>query len=262
MDLQKTWQKIVKDKNSLLCVGLDPAEFGQRDPATLKEGEDKLTWSLELVKAVAPFASAIKPNRNYYKDFSRQQMQELTRAIHSAGMIAIDDAKIADIGSTVDAGIYHTSAEGFDAVTFAPFAGNTEEASASAMKHSVALINLVLMSNPEFATTKDGTMNGKKGFAHLASESAKHAGVQGIVIGAPSESNHITSADIEIIKSHVSDKLVLMPGIGAQGGDAKKVLDAFGDNVIVNVGRAIFQSDDPAKAAETYRDQINSMRQH
>ena len=44
-----------KEKNSLLCVGIDPAEFGQRSQRTLKDGESKVEWAKELIKDVAPY---------------------------------------------------------------------------------------------------------------------------------------------------------------------------------------------------------------
>ena len=103
MGLKENWQEAVQKKNSLLCVGIDPAETGQRPRGTLPEGTNKLDFCLELVDRVAPYAAGIKPNRQYLKDFSRQEMQTLNERIHAHGMISIDDSKLADIGDTNDA---------------------------------------------------------------------------------------------------------------------------------------------------------------
>lgn len=259
MSFQERWLSCVSQKKSLLCVGLDPAEAGQRSNAELAAGQSKLQWSLDIINQVAPYACAIKPNRNYYKDFSRSDMQTLTAAIHAHNMLAIDDSKIADIGATVDAGLFHAKQEGFDAVTFAAFAGNTREAAESAAKHQIALITLVLMSNPEFASTKNAEFNGEAGYEFLAHESSQHAAVAGVVIGAPSSQNHITPQEVVQVKSIIGDRLVLMPGIGAQGGEMDFMLKTFGRRLIVNVGRAIFQAKDPAAVAKEYCEKMQSV---
>ena len=76
-------------------------------------------------------------------------MKSLIDAIHSYQMIAIDDSKLADIGETNDAGLYHASIEGYDFVTYAPFPANVAQASKQAIDRGIGLITLVLMSNPE-----------------------------------------------------------------------------------------------------------------
>ncbi len=256
MSFKERWLNCVAQKKSLLCVGLDPAEVGQRDTPELASGQSKLEWSLQIINQVAPYACAIKPNRNYYKDFSRSEMQILTKAIHAHNMLAIDDSKIADIGATVDAGLFHAKQEGFDAVTFAAFAGNTLEAAQSAAKHQIAIISLVLMSNPEFSSTKAAEFNGEAGYEFFAHEASQHVAVEGVVIGAPSPKNHITPDEVARVKSIIGDRLVLMPGVGAQGGEMDFMLKTFGRRLIVNVGRAIFQAKDPANVAKEYVEQM------
>ena len=253
MNFKDRWLNCVAQKKSLLCVGLDPAEFGQRDQAELTLGQSKLQWSLDIIEQVAPYACAIKPNRNYYKDFSRSEMQTLTAAIHAHGLLAIDDSKIADIGATVDAGLFHAKQEGFDAVTFAPFAGNTLEAATSAAKHDIALISLVLMSNPEFVSTKSAEFNGEAGYEFFAHEASAHPAIEAVVIGAPSSNNHITTEEVITIKRIIGERLVLMPGVGAQGGEMDFMIKTFGRRLMVNVGRAIFQAKDPATMAKEYQ---------
>lgn len=92
----------------------------------------------------------------------------------------------------------------------------------------------------------------------IASESQK-AGADAIVIGAPSNKNHIKEGELQKLKE-LFDGLILVPGIGAQGGDAEKVIKLFGDNVIANVGRAIIYAKEPGEEAEKYRDMLNKMR--
>ena len=252
MGFKEKWHAAVARKNSLLCVGIDPADDGQRRANTLARGEDKLAFCLSVIEKVSPYAAAIKPNRQYIRDFSRKEMLALTSKIHELGMVAIDDSKIADIGDTNDAAFYHSKAEGYDAITYAPFPGNIAAAAEAAQKRDLGLITLVLMSNPEFLVMKNAKIEGQKGSFYFAGE-VKRAQGEGIVLGAPSEKNHITDADMEGIKEILDDQLILVPGIGAQGGSAKSLIEAFGSRIIANVGRDIFYAKDPAKVAKSYQ---------
>lgn len=254
------WLTAVDRKQSLLCVGLDPVEHGQRAGTTLARGQNKLDWCLDFVKKVAPYAAAIKPNRNYLKDFSRTDMKTLNDAIHHHGMVSIDDSKLADIGDTNDAGIYHAACEGYDAVTYAPFPGNIKETQNFADRHTVGLIVLVLMSNPEYEIIKNATIGGMKGFEYFATE-VQRCGAAGVVIGAPSPKNHISLEEIRRVKDIIGSPLVLVPGIGAQGGDLLPILRTYGDHTIANVGRAILYAEDPAAEARQYQRMITDLRE-
>jgi len=256
-DFMQDWLQAVELKKSQLCVGIDPAEWQQREKNTLKENENKLKWCLKMIKAVAPYAAAIKPNRQYLKDFSRQEMQILNHTIHQLGMVSIDDSKLADIGDTNDAGFYHAAEEGYDAVTYAPFPGNIQETVKQATKRNIGTIVLVLMSNPEFEVIKKATINNQPGYLYFA-EQAKKAEAAGIVIGAPSDKNHINEDEIHAVRDIIGEKIVLVPGIGAQGGSLSSVIRTFGKYTIANVGRSIVNANDPALEAKKFRDFINN----
>jgi orotidine 5'-phosphate decarboxylase subfamily 2 len=253
------WHAAVARKDSILCAGLDPADYWQAAENTLPEKVDKLAWCLDFIDKVAPYAAAVKPNRNFIKDFSQSEVRSIVDRIHSHGMVAIDDSKLADIGNTNDSGFYHADQEGYDAVTYAPFPGNIGEAAKQAHNRGLGLIPLVLMSNPEYKLMKNAQLGDKRLYEHVASEIATH-NIDGMVIGAPSPSNHITDSEVRRVRELAGERLVLMPGIGAQGGDAKYILDVFGDNVIANVGRAVLYAKDPAAEAKKYRDMLNGLR--
>lgn len=257
---RQKWLEIVQRKNSNLCVGLDPAEPGQRPDVTLPHGVSKLDWCLEFLEKVAPYAAGCKPNRNYIKDFSRKETQTLVNRIHSLDMVALDDSKLVDIGDTNDSGLYHSMMEGFDSVTYAPFPGNTMEAVNQAHSRGLGLIPLVLMSNKQFEPIKNSTIRGLKGYEYFALQAAEY-GADAIVVGAPSPDNHISDTEVRRVYQIVGPKLVLMPGVGAQGGDAQYIISIFGaENVIANVGRAIMTAYRPDKAAMKYRDMLNLLR--
>ena len=59
---------------------------------------------------------------------------------------------------------------------------------------------------------------------------------------------------IAAIRSVIGDRLILSPGVGAQGGSAASAIEAGADYVIV--GRAIYESDNPGESAESFREQI------
>jgi orotidine-5'-phosphate decarboxylase len=256
LNFREQWAAAVKRKNSLLCVGIDAAEPGQRGSASVPEGISKLDWTLEIVDKISPYSTAVKINRNYYKDFSRAEMQRLTARIREHGMLSIDDTKLADIGDTNAAAIFHAKKEGYDALTYAPFPGNALQAAEEARKQKLGLIMLVLMSNPEFKLMKDAQIGGKPFYLYLAEQAAK-GDVDGVVIGAPSESNHITASELDALAKVLKTATILVPGIGAQGGEIGPILARFGRRTVVNVGRAIIYATDPAREAMAYCDAIN-----
>ena len=252
MSFKEKWHRAVAEKNSILCVGVDPAEPGQRSNNITPSGLNKLDHCISVIEAVAPYSAAIKPNHQYIRDFSRMQIKTLNDKIHELGMVSIDDSKVADIGDTNDAAFYHSKAEGFDAITYAPFAGNLEGSIQAAKARDLGIITLTLMSNPEFLAMKHAQFEETPGYLFFAKKVAEFAG-DAMVVGAPSEKNHITLNELKEIRQACPEGLVLVPGIGAQGGASEHIVQTFGRNAIVAVGRSIFYSDDPAKEAEAYQ---------
>ena len=311
---REKWLAAVEAKGSVLCAGLDPAEFAMgRGEKGLAAGTDKLKWALQYIHAVAPYCAALKPNMQYWKNAANLQMSskggmqallEISDLAQSLDLLVIDDSKLADIGPTNDAGAFYAAQKKVDAVTFSPFAGNIEEAAEQAHTKSLGLISMCLMSNPQYAREKNklvpiGRVEGgpiiqdpkienyrKKDFEFLRikdtnlsevfvkqyiqlAHDAQKFGIDGIVIGAPSETNHIEDYEIAKVRSYVDDKmLVLLPGVGAQGGEAGKIWEHFDkNNVIVNVGRSLMlpkgSNSTPQQQAETakqYRNMLNDLR--
>lgn len=251
MTFKEKWLRAVRAKNSQLCVGLDPADYGQRSKDTLPQDADKLSWCLEFVDAVAPYAAAIKINRNFIKDFSRRETQRLCQYAHDNGLVLIDDAKLCDVGSSNEAGFYHAAQEGFDAITYSPFPGNIEEATIQAHKHNLGIIVLLLMSNPQFQATKQSVVGDLFFHEHSCNEILR-AKADAVVIGAISPDNHLRESEIKGIADKLIEQLVLVPGIGEQGGSATLHLNLFGERAIINVGRSILYSSNCAAQAQKY----------
>jgi len=283
----KNWLEAVDKKNSVLCAGLDPADFEMgRGGKGLPEGINKRDWAIKYVTAVAPFCAAIKPNFQYWKDEGDvKTLKEIYDLAKMEGLVVIDDSKLADIGSTNDAGIFY-AAQRADAVTIAPYAGNMEEAKKMAEKRDIGAITMCIMSNPEYEREKaklvpvdesgyhrpDIKMVDGKPYVHRYIQLAHDAhqyGIDGIVIGAPSAKNHIEEKEISKVRSYVGDDmLVLLPGVGAQGGEADAIWKEFDrKNVIVNVGRSLMfpngsdsTSEEQAKTAKQYQEMLNKLR--
>lgn len=290
MSFLEKWSEAVKKKDSVLCAGLDPAEFDMgRGEKGLAKGIKKKDWALRYLESVAPYCAAVKPNLQYWKEINDMStLFDISMKAIELEMVVIDDSKLADIGSTNDAGIFYAKSKGADAVTFSPFAGNIEEANQQAEKRDdLGLISMCLMSNPEYEREKNKLVciEGEEGYhrpdiilvedkshvkqyIQLAHDANKY-GLDGIVIGAPSDKNHICKEEIEKVKTYVNDDmLVLLPGVGAQGGEAGAIWEYFSkNNVIVNVGRALMlpngSNSTPKEQAETakqYQEMLNALR--
>lgn len=289
MSFCEKWIAAVDKKNSVVCAGLDPAEFEMDRPKeSLPAGRDKKDWSLRYIEAVAPYSAAVKYNLQYWKSRKDSEaLGEICDLACSLGLVVIEDSKIADIGSTNDAGFFHTKKRS-DAVTLAPFAGNISESAGYAGKRNLGLISMCLMSNPEYLREKNklcevlqdtdayraqdtvqfGGSTYVRQYVLLAQDSRKF-GLDGIVIGAPSSKNHILASEIETARYYAGDALlVLMPGIGAQKGQGEIVWKHFGpEKVLANVGRGIMfpngvgsTPEQQAEAARQYQLAFNYLR--
>lgn len=229
-----------KKSNSRICVGLDLATYGSRESNTLKKEQNKLEIIINLINNLAPECCAFKINRQYILDLSIEEIQLITESAHKFKKPIIIDHKLSDIGSTNEQAIYRFSQEGFDGFTASPYPGNIQEI--AQMGHSAMLASffLVLMSNPEAIWVKNAYLDGLAIFQYIARLADKFA--DGVVIGT---TGHITEKDLQLLKYELHNKVILAPGIGAQGGNMKILLDLFEEDVIFNVGRSIIYDRDP-----------------
>lgn len=261
MSFLDEYLRVRQEKDSILCVGLDPALPDQRRADVIKKqypGDSSdviLQYSMEVIDAVADHCCAIKINSQYVIfSLGMHKLEALCQQIHSHGILAILDHKLGDIGSTNDSAFYWAKKLGFDAMTFSPFAGNIREATEMAHQRELGLFVLCLMSNPEAeGFHKKTRFNETPLFVRIADDS-KHAGSDGLVVGA---TDHVREVDIQKIrKTTGEDRIILFPGIGSQGGDVRKVMENGGDNILINVGRHIIYNNNPGKAAEEYNKRL------
>ncbi len=243
-----------RKNNSLLCVGIDPPLDG---------GADVLSFGRRILEATRDFACVYKPNSAFFEargPEGLEALRTLIRDIHAAGLPVILDAKRGDISSTADA--YAAAAfdvMGADAITFNPLLGGDSAASFT-QRPDKGVFVLCHTSNPGARELQELDAEGRPLFLHIAALAA-HWNVRGNV-------GLVTGATFPEVLARVReaapDMWLLLPGVGSQGGDLEASLSAGlndrGDGVIVTVSRGVSGAADPRKAAQEYRDRINTAR--
>ena len=256
--------------DSMLCVGLDP-DF-TRIPEHLK-GEEDPVWAFcrAIVDATAPFVCAFKPQIAYFAAMGAEKTLERVIAyIHEKhpDIPVILDAKRGDIGSTAR----QYAKEAFvrykaDAVTVSPYMGY-DTITPYLEYQDKGVIILCRTSNPGGADIEELVCDGEmiyERIARLASGPWNTTRQLGLVVGATQP------AEIARVRKIAPSLPLLVPGIGAQGGDVNAAvaagLDAAGAGMIINSSRAIiFAGKDEnfaqaaADAARATRDAIRAAK--
>ncbi|MEX3954472.1 orotidine-5'-phosphate decarboxylase [Trinickia sp. EG282A] len=264
--LDEAWRRT----GSLLCVGLDPEP--SRFPGAFANRSDAIfDFCRAIVDATAPYASAFKPQIAYFAAHrAEDQLEQLIAHVHEKhpGLPVILDAKRGDIGSTAE----QYAREAFeryraDAVTVNPYMGfdSIEPYLAHEGKGVIVLCRTSNAGGSDLQFLDVGGRPLYQTVAQLAAEKWNAAGELALVVGAtfPNE--------IEVVRGIVGNMPLLIPGIGAQGGDveatvrAGRTKDGFG--MMINSSRAILyagKGDDfaqaAARAAQETRDKINLYR--
>jgi len=252
-----------RQNGSLLCVGLDPEP--SKFPAGMKGDASKIyDFCAQIVDATADLAIAFKPQIAYFaahraEDQLEKLMEHMRRNVPHVPVIL--DAKRGDIGSTAEQ--YAKEAferYGADAVTLSPFMG-FDSVQPYLKYHGKGAFLLCRTSNPGGDDLQNQRLASVEGQPLLYEHVAKLAqgpwnlnGQLGLVVGAT------YPAEIERVRSLAPTLPLLIPGVGAQGGDAVATIKAgyrqsngaTTGAVIVNSSRAILYAssgDDFAQAA-------------
>jgi len=238
---------------SRLCVGLDP-----RPEAHAADLRDFLA---RVIDETLPYAAAYKPNSAYFEALGARgfAMLESLRAMIPSDVPLVLDAKRGDIGETqryYARAAYHVL--GADAVTLNPFMGfDTLEPFLSEPGKGVYL--LAVTSNPGSSDIERQTLaDGRPVFSLVEEFAARAAGFPatvGFVVG-------LTNAAGDVL-SRFGDHPLLIPGLGAQGGDLA-VWGAAGRPApdIINVSRGILYADPEKSFAEKARDYAHAIALH
>ena len=247
-----------RQNDSMLCVGLDPepAKF----PAQLKGDANKIyDFCAAIVDATADLVVAFKPQIAYFAAHrAESQLERLMEHMRRAapGVPIILDAKRGDIGSTAEQyAIEAFERYGADAVTLSPFMG-FDSISPYLKYHGKGAFLLCRTSNPggdDLQNQRLASVDGQpllyEHIAQLAQGPWNLNGQLGLVVGAT------YPTEIERVRAVAPTLPLLIPGVGAQGGDAVATVRAgwrLDAPIIVNSSRAILYAsaqDDFAQAA-------------
>ncbi|MFA7475699.1 MAG: orotidine-5'-phosphate decarboxylase [Castellaniella sp.] len=230
-------------QDSLLMVGLDPDP--RRFPRELAGRSDAVTeFCLRIVEATAPYACGFKPQIAYFAALGAEdQLQDICRTIRERhpDLPVVLDAKRGDIGSTAEQ--YAREAferYGADAVTVNPYMGR-DSVQPYIDYGERGVIILCRTSNAGGADLQDMRLaNGTPLYLHVADQVARVWNTNGqcaLVVGAT------FPEEITQVRRRVGDMPLLIPGIGAQGGDIRATAQAgrtaAGTGMMINSSRAI-----------------------
>lgn len=253
-----------RQNRSLLCVGLDPDPA--RFPAHLKNDATRIyDFCAAIVEATADTAIAFKPQIAYFAAHrAEEQLERLMAHMRSVApqVPVILDAKRGDIGSTAQQyAIEAFERYGADAVTLSPFMG-FDSVQPYLQYHGKGAFLLCRTSNPggdDLQNQRFASVEGQpllyEHVARLAQGPWNLNGQLGLVVGAT------YPAEIERVRAIAPTLPLLIPGVGAQGGDAvatvKAGLRTQGSEttgaIIVNSSRAILYASDGADFADAAR---------
>lgn len=251
--------------SSLLCVGLDPEPA--RFPARLKGDTTRIyDFCAAIVDATADLALAFKPQIAYFSAHCAEaQLEKLMAHMRKAapGVPVILDAKRGDIGSTAEQyAIEAFERYGADAVTLSPFMG-FDSVEPYLRRHGKGAFLLCRTSNPggdDLQNQRLATVKGQpllyEHLAALAQGPWNINGQLGLVVGAT------YPAEIARVREIAPTLPMLIPGVGAQGGDAVATVRAglrvaqdgqTTGSIVVSSSRAILYAGSGADFADAAR---------
>lgn len=251
--------------SSLVCVGLD-SDY-DRIPAPFRDDPSpQFAFNRWIIEQTHPFVSAYKPNIAFYEARGTQGMDELKQTMdylqaNHPDIFTICDAKRGDIGST-NQGYVSAIFDwlGFDAVTLHPYLGG-EALQPFLDRADKACIILCRTSNTGSSELQNLIVDGRA-FWEIVAEKARDRWNDNqncmLVMGAT------YPEEIRKVRTITGNLPLLVPGIGAQGGNIEQTvrfgLDSNGLGLIINSSRGIIFSEDPATATRQLRDVINEYR--
>ena len=265
--LRHRWQAA----DTLLCVGLDPdpAKF----PDAFVSDDDALfNFCAAIVDATAEYACAFKPQIAYFaaQNGGEVALQRLIAHINAnhPDIPVVLDAKRGDIGSTAEQyAVEAFDRFGADAVTLNPYMGR-DSADPFLARNDKGCVFLCHTSNAGARDFQELLIDGAPLYTHVARTIANDWNGDGncaLVVGAT------FPKELEVIRALVGDMPLLIPGIGAQGGDVEATVlngkTADGTGLMINSSRGILYAsmgadfaEAAAHAARSLRDEINRYR--
>jgi orotidine 5'-phosphate decarboxylase subfamily 2 len=241
-----------RERNTLLCVGLDP------DPDRIAGGASgALRHCLEVVRQTEEHVCCFKPNSAFWEQYGPDGWSALLELRAQAPNTPfLFDGKRGDMDNTMRAyatAVFRTL--GMDAATVNPYLGG--DSLKEFTRHGDrGVYVLCRTSNPGAHDLQHLESEGEPLYVHVArlAERLNDGGNVGLVVGA-------TAPDEIAGVRRVTSLPFLLPGVGAQGGDVEASVHAAwnGDpaSCLVSASRSVLYAQSPAREAAALRSQIN-----
>ena len=249
--------------DSMLCVGLDPEP--SRFPAGVaRDAEGIYDFCARIVEATADLVIAFKPQIAYFAAHRAEvQLERLMAHMRAVApqVPVILDAKRGDIGSTAEQyAVEAFDRFGADAVTLNPYMGR-DSAAPFLQRNERGCVFLCHTSNPGARDFQELLVDGAPLYQHVARTIASEWNADGncaLVVGAT------FPQELKLIRGIVGDMPLLIPGIGAQGGDVEATVrngkTADGTGLMINSSRGILYASSGAGYAEAAADAACELR--
>ncbi|WP_289041437.1 orotidine-5'-phosphate decarboxylase [uncultured Zobellia sp.] len=246
----------IRKKKSFLCIGLD-TDLEKIPPHLLEEEDPIFAFNKAIIDATHDICVSYKPNIAFYEAYGIKGWQALEKTItyintNYPEIFTIADAKRGDIGNTSTryAKAFFEDLE-FDSVTIAPYMGkdSVEPFLAFKDKHTILL---ALTSNVGAFDFQTKLVEGKELYKTVLETSKTYSNAENLmyVVGA-------TKAEyLKDIRKIIPESFLLVPGVGAQGGNLKEVCEnGMSENVglLINSSRGIIYASTGSDFADAAR---------
>lgn len=246
------------EEGKFICIGLD-TDIKKIPPHLLKHTSPITEFNRSIIKETAEYAAAFKLNFAFYEVLGSKGFDiiEETLSFIPENIMTIGDAKRADIGNTSEMYAKTVFEQfNFDSVTLNPYMGKDSVSPFLAYNEKLSFL-LALTSNPG---SEDFEKLELKSGGYLFQEIIRKinqwntAGNCGIVFGATK------SNDLRENINLFNDMPVLLPGVGAQGGDLEEIASIFKiagrKNFIINLSRGIIYKDNTDRYSKVAKDEV------
>lgn len=273
MKFQEKLDIIISTSDSLVCVGLDSDIL--KIPIHLRNNKNALfDFNKAIIDATHDLVCAYKPNSAFYESYGIVSLHQLKMTMDYIQLTYPDipvilDAKRADIGNTNNGYVkYAFEYLGADAITLHPYLGREALQPFLDQKEKGCII-LCKTSNNGAGELQDlKNVKGEKLYQIIARQVTTEWNTNGncmLVVGAT------YPKELAEIRKITGDLTLLIPGIGAQGGNIEKTikagLNSKGSGMIINASRSIIYASNgkdfaekARKETETLKDLINIYR--
>ncbi len=257
--LQRAWD----GNDSLVCVGLDP-EIERFPPHIAESASPIFQFNKAIVDATADLVCAYKPQFAHYAAYEAEdQLERTIDYIHRSypGIPVILDSKRGDVGNTAE----RYAIEAFeryhaDAVTVNPYLGG-DSLEPFLKYEDKGVIILCRTSNPGAVDLQDLEVNNRRLFHIVADLAARRWNSRGnclLVVGAT------YPRELAEVREIVGNMPLLVPGVGAQGGDVAQAVQNgqtnAGAGLIISSSRGILYASSGENFASAARDATLKLR--